>query len=137
MQQDAARGGADAVGEPVDGVLQVAVVPREKAVTETEGPAPVFSRWRADQISSGWSGPHSCQAATTAAARSHGQVRWPVTLRGAGRVRKRNSVTTPNWAFPAPRRAQNRSGCSEPEAVSCAPSAVTRVTSVRWSQVRP
>lgn len=96
-----------------------------------------LDRWQDDQISSGWLGPHSCQAFTTAAALAHGQVMYAETPCGAGCVLKRSSVTTPKLPFPAPRSAQKRSLFSVAFAVSCLPSAVISVAWVRLSQVSP
>lgn len=113
-------------------------VPREKAETETVGvPPAAFSKWHEDQISSGWSGPHSCQALRTAAALDHGQDMYAETPCGAGWVLKRSSVTTPKLPLPAPRRAQKRSLFSVALAVSCFPAAVISVAWVRLSHVRP
>src|SRR3954469_20589883 len=110
----------------------------EKAATETVARPPgAPARCRDDQSSSGWDGPHSCQAFITAAAFDHGQDRYAVTACGAGWVLKWSSVTTPKLPLPAPRRAQKRSLWSVAFAVSCLPSAVTRVAWVRLSQVRP
>lgn len=100
-------------------------------------PPAEFSRWQDDQISSGWSGPHSCQAFTTAAAIDDGQVRYADTAWGAACVLNCSSVTTPKLPLPAPRSAQNRSLFSLALATSCLPSAVISVAWVRLSQVRP
>lgn len=96
-----------------------------------------FSRWSEDQISSGWLGPHSCQAFTTAAAFAQGHVMYADTACGAAWVLKRSSVTTPKLPLPAPRRAQKRSLFSLAFATTCLPSAVISVAWVRLSQVRP
>ena len=75
LQRDAARGGADAVGEAVDRVLEFAVRAEGEGGDRDRGRCrrPRSRRWHEDQISSGWSGPHSCQALRTAAALDHGQ----------------------------------------------------------------
>ena len=140
LEGDAAGRGADAVGEAVHRVLEFAVGAEGEAATETVGRAAgrVLEGGSDDQISSGWSGPHSCQALSTAAALDQGQDMYAETpSAGPGGCVKRSSVTTPKLPLPAPRRAQKRSLFSVALAVSCLPSAVISVAPVRLSQVRP
>lgn len=82
-------------------------------------------------------GAQRCHSRTTAAARAHGQLRKNVVQAGAGWVRIRNSVTTPNWALPPPRSAQNRSGSRRASTSRIRPSAVTIRAPVRLSLVSP
>lgn len=100
-------------------------------------PPAALARCAADQISSAWAGPHSCQASIRPCACRQGQVRKAVTPCGDGCVRKVNPVTTPKLPLPAPRSAQNRSGFCLALAVSFRPSAVMRLTEVTLSQVSP
>lgn len=90
-----------------------------------------------EKISSGACGAQRCQAATTEAARLHGNeakkydadpTRWVVSVK---------PVAMPKLPPPPPRHAQKRSGLRRASHSSTRPSAVTIVRATTLSQVVP
>jgi len=95
------------------------------------------SRVRLTVSSSGPSGAHACQAATRSTSATPDQRASMRVVSGSGTVSNRSDVTTPNWPPPAPRRAQNKSGCRSWTQSTTVASASTTRAPTRRSQVRP
>src|SRR5690349_10133387 len=80
---------------------------------------------------------HADHERRTRAVRDAGKRNEKIVTVGAGTVLKVKLVTMPPLPPPPPRSAQKRSASWLPSTVCNAPSAVTTVAPVRWSQVRP
>ena len=80
------------------------------------------------QSRSSTKGAQRCQASSTSAASSHGQVTVQITTSPIGCTRKVKAVAIPKFPPPPPRNAQKRSGCSSSLARSTRPSASTSST---------
>lgn len=86
--------------------------------------------------SSSWAGRKSRNQLRTSAVADAGHAVGPQMTLRTGCSRNVNEVTTPKLP-PPPRSAQNRSGCSDSDAVTTRPSASTTSASIRLSIVRP